>query len=224
MSLEKFENKNDLKNKISSNIMGRKKSEITDKTSLNAVKTKLYNMIRTSKNIDGRSFQKYINQVAAIKNKEANRNKLMDLYDTVKAINQGEQRATYKKVSEVKAQKVAEVKLKNESATKISKLFKKAIEPVVEYKNLDKAKSHIEFNVDHVKGYDKLDLTALFPKLKDRVIIEARKLMTIKNNIKIVIGVNSTWIHKEENKDITQIVKTKIKTVYSKDELNRVIQ
>jgi len=69
MSLEKFENKNDLKNKISSNIMGRKKSEITDKTSLNAVKTKLYNMIRTSKNIDGRSFQKYINQVAAIKNK-----------------------------------------------------------------------------------------------------------------------------------------------------------
>ena len=73
MSFEK--NKNDLKNKTSSNIMGRKKSEITDKTSLNAVKTKLYNMIRTSKNIDGRSFQKYINQVAARKNKEANRNK-----------------------------------------------------------------------------------------------------------------------------------------------------
>ena len=121
MSFEK--NKNDLKNKISSNIMGRKKSEITEKTNLNAVKTKLYNMIRTSNNIDGRSFQKYINQVAAIKNKEANRNKLMDLYDTVKAINQGEQRATYKKVAEVKAKKVAEVNLKNESATKITKLF-----------------------------------------------------------------------------------------------------
>jgi hypothetical protein len=98
--------KNDLKHKISSNIiMGRKKSEINDNTKLNAIKTKLYNMIRTSKNIDGRSFQKYINQVSAIKNKEANRNKLMDLYDTVKAINQGEQKATYKKVAEVKATK-----------------------------------------------------------------------------------------------------------------------
>ena len=31
----------------------------------------------------------------------------MDLYDTVKAINQGEQKATYKKVAEVKAKKVA---------------------------------------------------------------------------------------------------------------------
>ncbi|NDB82316.1 MAG: hypothetical protein EB127_06190, partial [Alphaproteobacteria bacterium] len=223
MSLEKFENKNDLKNKISSNIMGRKKSEITDKTSLNAVKTKLYNMIRTSKNIDGRSFQKYINQVAAIKNKEANRNKLMDLYDTVKAINQGEQRATYKKVAEVKAQKVAEVKLKNESATKITKLFKKRLEPVVEFKNLSKAKSHIEFNVDHIQGYDKLNLTELFPKLKDRVINEARKLMTIKNNIKLILGVNSTWSHPIYD-DVTQPVKTKNKTVYSKAELNRVIQ
>ena len=80
-------------------------------------------MIRTSKNIDGRSFQKYINQVSAIKNKEANRSNLMDLYDTVTAINQGEQKATYKKVAEVKAKKVAEVKLKNESATKIAKVF-----------------------------------------------------------------------------------------------------
>ena len=40
---------NDLKNKISSNIMGRKNSEINSQTKLNTLKTKLYTMIRTSK-------------------------------------------------------------------------------------------------------------------------------------------------------------------------------
>ena len=58
------------KNKISNNIMGRKKSEITVTTKLNKVKTILYNMVRASKNIDGRSFQKYINKIYGIKAKE----------------------------------------------------------------------------------------------------------------------------------------------------------
>ena len=86
MSLEKNFG---LKKKIYSNIMPRKKVEISSTTDLKKVKSTLYNMIRTSKKIDGRSFQKYINQVAAITNKESNRRKLMDLYDVILAIDKG---------------------------------------------------------------------------------------------------------------------------------------
>ena len=52
--------------------------------------------------------------------------------------------------------------------------------------------------------------------------------MTIKNNIKLIMGVSSTWIKKDKQtntvEEITQPVKTKTTTVYSKDELNRAIQ
>jgi hypothetical protein len=65
-------------------------------------------MIRTSKQIDGRSFQKYINQVASIKNKEQNRRKLMDLYDTIVAIDKGEGKSTFKKVAEVKEKRTTQ--------------------------------------------------------------------------------------------------------------------
>ena len=115
---------NDLKNKISSNIMGRKNSEINSHTKLNTLKTKLYTMIRTSKKIDGRSFQKYINQVAAIKNKEENRPKLMHLYDTINEINKGETTSTFRKVAEVAKEKKAK---KTEAAAKIQRLFKKVL-------------------------------------------------------------------------------------------------
>ena len=48
MSLEN----NNLKNKIYSNIIMRKKVEINANTNLNKVKVTLYNMIRASKKID----------------------------------------------------------------------------------------------------------------------------------------------------------------------------
>ena len=197
--------------------MARKKVEISSNTDLKKVKTTLYNMIRTSKKIDGRSFQKYINQVAAIKNKESNRRKLMDLYDVIVAIDKSdaERKSTYQKVAEVKAKK-------NEAASTIAKVFKKHVEPVVEFKNLDKAKSHVQLNVDH-QSYDGLNLTTLYPKIKEKLYNEARKLMTIKSkNIKIIMGVNSTWQKKGEE-DITQPVKTKAATVYNKDELEKVL-
>ena len=91
--------------------MGRKKLEISENTDLKKIKAKLYTMIRTSKKIDGRSFQKYINQVAALKNKEQNRKQFMDLYDTINAIDQGESKGTFKKLGEVKAKKRAEEKV-----------------------------------------------------------------------------------------------------------------
>ena len=97
-------NKN--KNDFSSHIMGRKKVEINSNTKLNKIKTTLYNIIRNSKNIDGRSFQKYINQVSGIKAKEENRKKLMDLYDTISEISSKEgEKATFKTVAEVRNQK-----------------------------------------------------------------------------------------------------------------------
>ena len=87
-------------------------------------------MIRTSKKIDGRSFQKYINQVAALKNKEQNRKQFMDLYDTINAIDQSESNSTFKKLGEVKAKKRAEEKVvetkKNDAAAKIQRLVRKA--------------------------------------------------------------------------------------------------
>jgi len=72
---------------------------------LNKIKTTLYNSIRNSKNIDGRSFQKYINQVSGIKAKEENRKKLMDLYDTISEISKGGEKATFKTIAEVKRKK-----------------------------------------------------------------------------------------------------------------------
>ena len=92
------------KNNLSSNIMG-KKIEINSNTKLNKIKTTLYNIIRSSKNIDGRSFQKYINQVSGIKAKEENRKKLMDLYDTISEISKGGEKAKFKTVAEVKTKK-----------------------------------------------------------------------------------------------------------------------
>jgi hypothetical protein len=195
--------------------MGKKKVEINSNTSLNKVKTTLYNMIRSSKKIDGRSFQKYVNQVAAIKNKEENRQKLMHLYDTIVAIDKGESKSSFRKVAEVK-------ETKNKAATKISQAFKKHVEPVVEFKNLSKAKSHIEFNVDHVPSYGNLDFRALYIKLRDRIYSEARKLMTIKSNIKLAMGVNVSFMDKDKQV-FTQTVETKVRTVYSKDELQQVL-
>ena len=107
----------------------------------------------------------------------------MDLYDTIKQIDRDGARATYKKVAEVKAKK-------NETASKIAKVFKKHVEPTVEFKNLDKAKSHIQFNLDH-QSYNGLTLDTIYPKLKNNIYNEARKLMTIKGkNIKINHGLS----------------------------------
>lgn len=203
--------------------MPRKKVEISSTTDLKKVKSTLYNMIRTSKKIDGRSFQKYINQVAAIKNKESNRRKLMDLYDVILAIDKSDanRKSTYQKVAEVKAKK-------NEAVSKIAKVFKKHVEPTVEFKNLDKAKSHIQFNLD--QSYNGLTLDTIYPKLKNKIYNEARKLMTIKNkNIKLIMGCHSTWKKKSKDKDeppeiISAPVKTKPVTVYSKDELEKVLE
>jgi hypothetical protein len=76
--------------------------------------------------------------------------------------------------------------------------------------------------VDHFeKPYD-VDFRSLYAKIRDRIYNEARKIMTIKNNIKLAMGVSSTWTHKDLG-DVKQPVQTQIRTVYSKDELKQAL-
>ena len=81
--------------------------------------------------------------------------------------------------------------------------------------------------MDHIKGYDTLNLTQLYPKLKNRIYNEVRKLLVIKNNIKLTMGCNSTWLiidkETDESKSITHTVKTTTIEVYSKDEVDNVL-
>ena len=108
------------KNNMLSNIMRTNLKINSQTTKLTQIKTILYKKIRESKNIDGRSFQKYINLVAGLKNKEENRRKLMDIYDVIVEIDKGENKSTYNKLSEVKAKKKT-------AATKLQNMFNNAV-------------------------------------------------------------------------------------------------
>ena len=81
--------------------------------------------------------------------------------------------------------------------------------------------------MDHIKNYDRLTLEQLYPKLRSRIISETRKLLVIKNNIKLTMGCNVSWkiITKDtnESKFINQTVKTTTIEAYSKDEVDNVV-
>ena len=81
--------------------------------------------------------------------------------------------------------------------------------------------------LDHIKKYDSLELTPLYPKLRNIIIKESRKLLVITNNIKLTMGCNSTWLiidkETDESKSITHTVKTTTIEVYSKDEVDNVL-
>jgi hypothetical protein len=98
---------------------------------------------------------------------------------------------------------VEKKQVKTKAAKTIVKAFKKHLEPKIEFRNLDKAQNQILFHLDHIRGYDKLNLTQLYPKLKTRIYNEARKLLVIKNNIKLTMGCNATFIKnkKDDNKE-----------------------
>ena len=72
-----------------------------------------------------------------------------------------------------------------------------------------------------------MDLTQLYPKLGNRIYIESRKLLIIKNNINLTMGCNVSWkiLNKETNEEkfINQTVKTTTIEVYSKDEVDNVL-
>ena len=93
------------------------------------------------------------------------------------------------RVEKTKTQKV----IKRKAVATIAKAIKQHIEPKVEFKNLDKAQNQIEFHLDHIKGYDGLSLSTLYPKLRSRIYSESKKLLIIKNNIKLTMGCNATF-------------------------------
>ena len=122
---------------------------------------------------------------------------------------------------------VEKKQVKKTAAKTIIKAFKKHLEPRIEFKNLNKAQNQIEFYLDHIKGYTTLDLTQLYPKLRNKILNETRKLLIIKNNIKLTMGMKATWIRfdKEtgETESLTQPVKTTTIEIYSKDNVNDVL-
>ena len=95
--------------------------------------------------------------------------------------------------------------IKNKAARTILKAFKKHFEPKVQFKNLNKAQNQIEFNLNHIKEFDSLNLSELYPKLRTRIYEESGKLLIIKNNIKITIGCNATFM--KQNTETGNIVK-----------------
>lgn len=79
--------------------------------------------------------------------------------------------------------------VKTKAAKTILTAFKKHMEPKLEFRNLDKAQSQIHFDVDHIKGFDGMTLTEKYPKLKTRMYNEGRKLLVIKNTMKLTDGI-----------------------------------
>ena len=71
-------------------------------------------------------------------------------------------------------------KKKAEAVEKIKERFRKFKEPKVQYKNLDKAMTHVEFSVDHLKTEEK-DITNLLPKKRIKIKSELNKILIIKN-------------------------------------------
>ena len=193
-------------------IARKAKGEATPK--VNKILT-LYNQskisqVQTAENI----INKLINN-----NTEKEEKKILKQYD--KLINK------YQANEPLNKRLVEKKQVKKTAATKIIKAFKKHLEPRIEFKNLNKAQNQIEFYLDHIKGYTTLDLTQLYPKLRNKILNETRKLLIIKNNIKLTMGMKATWIRfdKEtgETESLTQPVKTTTIEVYSKDNVNDVL-
>ena len=134
---------------------------------------------------------------------------------------------------------VEKKQVRKTAAIKIIKGLKTSIVPKIKYTNLKKAQSQITFNLDHIRIYDKLTINELLPKLRKYIIIGAKDLIAIKNNIKLTIGCKSSWgkydvnfiddddediAEKDEfDKVIVQTIKTKAVEVYSRDALDDVI-
>ena len=89
---------------------------------------------------------------------------------------------------------------KKKAATKIAKIFKKHIEPKVEYKRIyhedfKKPKFGFELSLNH-SIYNFKSLSEIYPLIKNKLETETKKVLLIKGveNYKMLLGVNSTFI------------------------------
>jgi predicted nucleic acid-binding Zn-ribbon protein len=110
-----------------------------------------------------------------------------------------------------------------ESANKIRNAFRKFNQPRVKYLNLDKAMTAVEINVEHLKKEEK-DINTFIGSIKQKIISSARKLLIVKTNIKLGLGVNATFQTTDTEKtEVTNTISTKHQTVYSSSQIDRVV-
>ena len=111
------------------------------------------------------------------------------ILDLILSKNTRQQKATAKKydkfITKHQSNQPLKIRLTQKSTQKkaagtILKAFRKHFEPKVQFKNLNKAQNQIEFNVNHIKEFDSLNLSELYPKLRKRIYEESRKLLIIK--------------------------------------------
>lgn len=62
------------------------------------------------------------------------------------------------------------------------------MEPKVEFNNLELAQSQIHFDLDHVKAFEGLSLSSLYPQVRTRIYNETKQLLVIKSYTKTNYG------------------------------------
>ena len=87
-------------------------------------------------------------------------------------------------------------KKKAEAVEKIKERFRKFKEPKIQYKNLDKAMTYVEFSIDHLKKSEN-NFLEFMSNVKNKLISEINKLLVIKSNVKVGLGIEATWIKKK---------------------------
>jgi hypothetical protein len=87
--------------------------------------------------------------------------------------------------------------------------------------------STVEIDVDHLKKENK-DIISFMGSIKNKLIESARKLITVKTNVKLGLGVNATFVKVADNKEeadsgISNTISTKHASVHSKAQVARVV-
>jgi len=136
----------------------------------------------------------------------------------------------FKRLNEEEENKKVKVRVTRkmkESANKIKNAFRTFLKPKVTYKSIDKVMSTVEIDVDHLKKENK-DIISFMGSIKNKLIESARKLITVKTNVKLGLGVNATFVKVADNKEeadsgINNTISTKHASVHSKAQVARVV-
>ena len=113
------------------------------------------------------------------------------------------------------------------AANKIKNAFKTFLQPRVTYKSIDKAMTTVEINVSHLKREDK-EANQFLGSIREKLESSARKLLTLKPNIKIGLGINADFIKVQNNEEqsdtlINNTIMTKHISITSKSQVVRVV-
>ena len=135
-----------------------------------------------------------------------------------------------KRLNEAEENKPVKVKISRnmkEAVSKIRNRFKKYTLPKVTYKSIDKAMTTVEINASHYKKEDK-ELNKFLGSIRYKIEEAARKLLTLKPNIKLGLGINADFVKvhgDEEEADslINNTIMTKHLAIHSKTQVVRVV-